>query len=187
MNLREFLRRAFGGRYHGDRLHLYRKYLLEQFTGIVIVEEMYPLIGKPDARPPDKRVDDFIAQISLQGFTDSVRCFEKIHDLQQWQKRNKIDQRRKANASRWLKENRKKLLAVLSHRINALSQPEKCSLASPKSKKVQVRILKSDTSHPGKYRFASDSPCHHIVFLNPRMVISLHGKKNESAAVTPKL
>ena len=82
----------------------------------------------------EKMRDDFIVKLSTEGISDQVRCFELIHHLQQWQKSNRIEQRKQANQSRWLKENRKKLLWLLNWRKNALSQTEKCSLASPKPK-----------------------------------------------------
>jgi hypothetical protein len=119
MKLKVFLRRAFGGRLHSDRLYLFRKFLKSEYS-----------FGHEDM--PEKLLETF----SKSGITSSKSYYGFIQQIKQWRKINRVRQRQTASKSRWLKEARKKLLRLLHGRINALSQQEKCSLASKKGKKV---------------------------------------------------
>lgn len=119
MKFREFLRRAFGGRLHGDRLHMFRKFLKSEYS-----------YGNPDVPT------SLISKISEAGIRDQDTYYGFVGQIKQWRAVNRLQQRKAAGQTRWLKESRKKLLTVLQKRINALSQTEKCSLASRKVKKV---------------------------------------------------
>lgn len=144
MKFRVFLRRAFGGRLHCDRLHLYRKYLLQQFEVEVWFRGGLMRVQNPQHRTlaAEKLRDEFLINISRDGITDPERFSAEFQDIQRWRQLNKVQQRKEANKSRWLKENRKKILALLQRRISDMSQGEKCRFAKPKGKKVTGSHLK---------------------------------------------
>jgi hypothetical protein len=108
MKFKEFLRRAFGGRYHADRLHLFRKCMFEQFEFYTV---MRAALGKTEnnrEKSAGQKVDELVVRLSQYGITDGVWGFERIYSLREWQKQNRVDQRRNAAKSRWAKEKLKK-------------------------------------------------------------------------------
>jgi hypothetical protein len=106
MKFKEFLRRAFGGRLHSDRLRLFRKFLVNHlFASYVNPEEM--------------AVDHIAGWIKNK--MQPTAYFHIIQEIKEWRPRNKIQQRRNANESRRLKENRKKILYLLKNRLTDIS------------------------------------------------------------------
>jgi hypothetical protein len=141
MKFRQFLRRMFGGRLHSERLHLYRKYLHQSFQ----VSEFFTGGHVSEASrlaAAEKKTDEHIAKQSAEGICDPNWYFTLLHDIKRWRGLNRLDQRKKANKSRWLKETRKKLLTVLQNRIRVISQAKTCSLASTKRRKSAGSHLK---------------------------------------------
>ena len=135
MKFREFLRRMFGGRLHDERLHLFRKYL---FDSTKVSEYYRGGHGSHQALidAASKTTDELIGKYNREGITEPNWYITLRGDISRWRKANRIFQRQQANKSRWLKENRKKLLRLLQRRVSDLSQAEKCRLAKPKRKKV---------------------------------------------------
>ena len=128
MKFRQFLRRMFGGRLHSERLHLYRKYLYQSFQ----VSEFFGGGHVSEASrlaTAEKKTDELIAKQSAEGMSNPDWYFTLQQDIKRWRLLNRLDQRKKANKSRWLKETRKKLLTVLENRIRVISQAKTCSLA----------------------------------------------------------
>ena len=120
MKFAEFLRLAFGGRHHDERLRLYRKLLYEDSLARQYFQ------GGPDSREAreseaHKRAIEFIEKLKREGITDNHWYFIAIQQIADWRVRNRIQQRKSANSARWLKENRKKLLRLLHWRANAVS------------------------------------------------------------------
>lgn len=141
MKFRVFLRRAFGGRLHCDRLHLYRKYLLQQFEVEVWFRGGLMRVQNPQQRQQrtlaaEKLRDEFLEKMSRDGVTDPEWFSAVFQEIQRWRQLNRVQQRKDANQSRRLKENRKKILRLLQNRISELSQAEKYRFAKPKAKKV---------------------------------------------------
>jgi hypothetical protein len=144
MKFRVFLRHIFGGTRHAERLRLYRKYLLHQFE-----IEIY-FRGHRDVHSPESRIaaaeklrDDFIAKLSREGIK-SIEWYQAVEpEIQRWRNLNRVAQRKAASKSRWDKEKSKKILELPKAEQTGVSQDEKCSLASKKSKKTVV-------SHPKK-------------------------------------
>jgi hypothetical protein len=120
MTFRQFLRRMFGGRLHSVRLGFFRRFLVEEYFA-----------SYADPQEVAVRQIGLFNKNGIQSYP--YFYFEK--DIAKWRLANHFRQRKKANSSRWIKEKRKKILAVLQHRINALSQTGKYSLASQKRKK----------------------------------------------------
>ncbi len=109
MKFREFLRRAFGGRLHADRLHLYRKLVSEDSAAYVYFNGGYASQSEKDAAA-EKRTVDFIAKLNSDGITDEKWYFRVLPAIAEWRVQNRIRQRKEANASRWRKEKLKKPL-----------------------------------------------------------------------------
>jgi hypothetical protein len=151
MKFKDFLRRTFGGTRHMERLHLYRKYLLNQFeVEIWFKGSMRELVGRQILDSKESRIaaaeklrDEFIAKLSKEGITDPEWYDAVAPEIQRWRVLNRTAQRQAASKSRWDKEKQKKILELPKTAESALSQDEKCSLASKKAKKSVV-------SHPKK-------------------------------------
>jgi hypothetical protein len=94
MKFREFLRRAFGGRLHSERLRLFRKYLVFSFSNYVDPEDIAA-----------KTIEKF----SRMGITNPNYFFEVVRDISNWRENNRIQQRRNAAKSRWQKHSKKSL------------------------------------------------------------------------------
>jgi len=139
MKFKVFLRWEFGGRLHADRIRLFRKFLFQEFQYSRELQGLSP--EARDAAAIAMR-DKLIADLSRDGIHDLNWYFRTNERISEWRKENRHQQRKDANASRHLKENRRKFLRLLRWRIAALSQSEKCSLASPKRKKVTGSQLK---------------------------------------------
>jgi hypothetical protein len=140
MKFREFLRRMFGGRLHSERLHLYRKYLYNSFQVSEYFQGGHASAAARNSAADQKR-DALIAKQNIEGIKDPHSYAVVKEDIIKWRKENRIFQRKNAAKNRWLKENRKKLLAVLCRRISDISQSKECRFAKPKPKK-------SAGSHP---------------------------------------
>jgi hypothetical protein len=95
MKFREFLRRIFGGRYHADRLHLYRKFLFEHFEAA-------------SSKQAEAQVIEIIKKQGQEGITNPNWFFEVKHEIPRWRRLNRINQRKEAAKSRWLKEKQRK-------------------------------------------------------------------------------
>ncbi|SRR5260221_1124404 len=133
MKLKVFLRRQFGGRLHADRLRLFRKFLFQEFQSH---RELQNLTPEARGAAAIAMRDKLITDLSRDGIFDPNWYFRTNERISEWRKSNRHQQRSNASKNRWLKESRKKLLAVLQKRISDISQREKCSLASKKGKKV---------------------------------------------------
>jgi len=120
MKFKVFLQRAFGGRLYADRLHLFRKFLNSEYNFI------------PGYDVPAK----LLKAMTENGIRDDKSYYVCIEQIRQWKQINRFQQRRDANESRWLKENRKKILKLLQKRITDMSQTETCRFAKPIAEKV---------------------------------------------------
>ena len=132
LKFKEFLRRAFGGTRHMERLHLFRKYLLNMYSQI---EELKHL--SPEAREAEAivRRDKLIATYNQEGVHE-IPFGYFMERIPAWREHSHVAQRQAAAQSRWEKEKQKKILALPKTAESALSQDEKRSLASKKNKKV---------------------------------------------------
>jgi hypothetical protein len=109
MSFKEFLRRTFGGRLHDQRLHLYRKYLSQNFQ----IEQWFTARDKTiESRDitAAKNTEDFIAKLKKEGIKDPDWYFPVLHEIKRWRVQNQIQQRKEAAKSRWAKEKSKKSL-----------------------------------------------------------------------------
>jgi hypothetical protein len=94
MKFKEFLRRAFGGRLHSERLRLYRKYLVCSFSNYVDPEDVAA-----------KTIEKF----SRNGISNPTYFFEVVREIAEWRANNRLQQRRNAAKSRWQKKSKKSL------------------------------------------------------------------------------
>jgi len=131
MKFKDFLRRAFGGRLHAERLRLFRKFLVSEYT-------YFSKEGEDKEDIPTK----LISALSENGIASQGSYYGFVQQIGQWRAINKVQQRKDANKNRWLKENRKKILVVLQKRISDMSQAEKRRFAKLKAKKVTGSHLK---------------------------------------------
>ena len=95
MKFKVFLRWAFRGRSHAERLCLYRKFTHQYFAGESAAEV---------------KTQAFIAKQSYDGIDDPTWFFPVCQDIAAWRKVNRIKQRKEAANSRWAKEKMKKPL-----------------------------------------------------------------------------
>lgn len=135
MKFKVFLRRIFGGRLHADRLRLFRKFAFEELRSQQLAKDR-ELTPEAAGAAAEVMRDKLIADLNRDGIHDLNWLFRTTERIALWRPSNRINQRRDANSSRWLKENRKKILAILHRRISDISHAEKCSLAKLKAKKV---------------------------------------------------
>jgi hypothetical protein len=90
MKFKEFLRRAFGGRLHSERLRLFRKFLIK-----------YTLASFVD---PELVAADLIGKLNRNGLQSPATYFTWIREIEVWRSNNRIQQRRDAAKSRWQKK-----------------------------------------------------------------------------------
>jgi len=104
MKFKEFLRRAIGGRLHGDRLHIFRKYWCAML-------EVYAELGSGPSLGNDNRTDegrlkktnDVIEKFTREG-VDEIFFKSNQRAIAAWRSENRIQQRRNAAKKRWEKE-----------------------------------------------------------------------------------
>ena len=107
MKFRQFLRRMFGGRLHNERLRLYRKYLYQSLQVSEHFKGGHSSIKARDAAAERER-DVIIEKQTKNGIEDLNWYLTLKYDIERWRSLNRINQRREANKSRWLKEKSKK-------------------------------------------------------------------------------
>ena len=106
MKFKEFLRRVIGGRLHGDRLHIFRKYCYE----LVIATENIGHIP-PEEKTEDhrlKKVSEAVERFTRDG-VDQVRFYHFSTSIPAWRQGNRIEQRRNAANKRWQTKSKKPL------------------------------------------------------------------------------
>jgi hypothetical protein len=118
MKFKVFLRLAIGGRSYGDRLHIFRKYWCHLQKVYVDLEHVLP-----DRKTPEFFEAETNREIEKRQREGVDESFLKTHTriIAAWRKASRTPQAKKAASERWLKENRKKLLAILQKRINDIS------------------------------------------------------------------
>ncbi len=99
----------FGGRLHGERLRLYRKYLCNSFQ---VSEHFKGGHSSESARnlAAEKNAVALIAKQNRDGLDDPTYYFGLKEDIAKWRNANRILQRKNAAKARWAKEQSKKPL-----------------------------------------------------------------------------
>jgi hypothetical protein len=92
MKFRKFLRIAFGGRLHDERLHLFRKCV---HASSVRTER--------NSRAAERKTADVIAKLNREGITDPDWYLSALEIIKAWRAKNRIEQRRQAAKARWKK------------------------------------------------------------------------------------
>ena len=95
MKFKEFLRRAFGGRLHSERLRLFRKFLVKSYLSAYV--------------EPESVAAELIGRLNQNGLIDPSTYFNWIREIADWRSINRIQQRRDAAKSRWQKNPKKSL------------------------------------------------------------------------------
>lgn len=111
MKFKEFLRRMFGGRYHADRLYLFRKYLRWRLEPEYVADCIVSPGGVDRIATTEKRADDRLAELNRNGVTDPEWYSQAASSIKTWRKINQTEKRRNAAKSRWAKEKSKKPIA----------------------------------------------------------------------------
>src|SRR5580700_7973224 len=96
MKFNVFLRRAFGGRLHSERLHMFRKFLVSYLFSQYV--------------DPEDIAAKTIGKMNQSGFYNPTAYFKLMEDIKKWREANRIQQRKEAAKSRWAKEKLKKSL-----------------------------------------------------------------------------
>ena len=96
MKFKEFLRRAFGGRLHSERLRLYRKYLVEDYSN-------------SNYCYPERVAAETIEKFNRNGINNPTYFFGAIRQINDWRANNRIRQRKEAAKARWAKKPKKSL------------------------------------------------------------------------------
>jgi hypothetical protein len=105
MKFKECLRRVIGGRLHGDRLHIFRKFwcaMLKHYEDIAAIPAEY----KTDEWRQNK-ANEIIEKYTREG-VDKITFDNFITTIPQWRKEARIIQRRNAAIKSWTPANRKK-------------------------------------------------------------------------------
>ena len=141
MKFKECLRRVIGGRSYGYNLPIFKAFW-RNLLKTTAIQNGYSAYEQTDEYIEERTIG-FVNLLKSKGVDRGwFNTFEA--QIPTWRKAHRINpQRKNAANSRWLKEKRKKLLAVLIHRINELSH-DKGTL------KVKVRIKKISISHSKK-------------------------------------
>lgn len=101
MKFKDFLKRAFKGRLYSERLHLFRKFLISQYCNNHV--------------NPEIAASDLIATLVQTGIKNPMLYYKWILEIAHWRVSNRIQQRRQAAKSRWIKEKSKKSLGADSN------------------------------------------------------------------------
>jgi hypothetical protein len=141
MKFKACLRRVIGGRNYGYNLPIFKAFW-RNLLKTTAIQNGYPAYEQTDEYIEERTIG-FIDFLKTKGVDQGwFNTFEA--QIPEWSQAHRINPQRKSAAnSRWLKEKRKKILAVLIHRINELSH-------SSKPAKVKVRIKKMSISHSKK-------------------------------------
>jgi hypothetical protein len=124
MKFKVFLRWVVPGpRLYDERFHIYRKFLYEYHAGMW---DLHPGHAKDSGyQSSDQEADTLIARLVKYGLSgsnyDTTLFFETKRQLEQWRNIKRIQQRKNALQSRWLKYYRKKLLRLLKNRRGDIS------------------------------------------------------------------
>ena len=141
MRFKECLRRVIGGRNYGYNLPIFKKFYRHYLKSIA-VKNGYPSYEQSDEYI-ETRVLEFIEWFKTNRIDKGFFTLFST-EIPIWRMEHRIKpQRKDAANSRWLKENRKKLLVILIQRINELSHRQE-------TKKVKVRMKKMSISHRKK-------------------------------------
>ncbi|MGD0813243.1 MAG: hypothetical protein ABSA83_06540 [Verrucomicrobiota bacterium] len=147
------LRLSVGGRLHKDRLNVFRGYWCTQLKGMADYYRHYNMPGGEETdeqriAKADRMIDKFMREGVDESWFSNIK-----NGIAEWRRRNMVQQRKNARASRTLKSHRRKILFLLQNRISTLRRMEsavslKKSAVSldKKLKKVHSRKLKSDIS-----------------------------------------
>jgi maltodextrin utilization protein YvdJ len=117
LKFRVFLRLAIGGRSYGDRLHIFRKYHNAYLQTVI---QPNPGEDYSTAESREKVTDSRIAFYNQNGLIESAYRLH-FNNIRSWRGFTNRQQRKNAINSRWLKENRKKILTLLKKRISDIS------------------------------------------------------------------
>src|ERR1035441_1592102 len=117
LKFRVFLRLAIGGRSYGDRLHIFRKYHNAYLQTVI---QPNPGEEYSTAESREKVTDSRIAFYNQNGLIESAYRLH-FNNIRSWRGFTNRQQRKNAINSRWLKENRKKILTLLKKRISDIS------------------------------------------------------------------
>jgi hypothetical protein len=135
-----FLREAFGGKRYAERLYLFRKYWKRSLIDVAKAAWYAPEETAEEVLIA--RTDAIINKLKNEG-VDKLFFEPHVQRIKAWRELNRLEQRQQAARNRWDKEKRKKILELPKAAETAISQDEKCSLASKKKRK-------SAGSHPKK-------------------------------------
>ena len=118
MKFKECLRRFIGRRSYGDNLPIFKEFHRHYLKSIAI-RNGYPAREQTDEYL-EQRTLDFIEWFKRDGVKKDMYELYST-EIPAWRKEHRvIPQCRAAANSRWLKENRKKILVILLKRINAI-------------------------------------------------------------------
>jgi maltodextrin utilization protein YvdJ len=114
LKFRVFLRLAIGGRSYGDRLHIFRKYHNAYLQTVI---QPNPGEDYSTAESREKVTDSRIAFYNANGVIETAYRLH-FNNIRSWRAFTQRQQRKDAINTRWLKENRKKILTLLKKRIS---------------------------------------------------------------------
>ena len=119
MKCKECLRRVIGRRSYGENLPIFKRFFQHYLKSSAVKS------GEPTHQQTDEyneqRTVDFIKWFNREG-VDAGFYQLFVAEIPKWRKEHRVKPQKSAAAkSRWLKENRKKILTLLIKRINAIS------------------------------------------------------------------
>ena len=108
MKFRVFLRDVVGGRRHADRLHLFRKFILQEWAADEAFRGGHRTV-EDRKRAAEQKVAGLIEKWNREGI-EGNECLWLKAGFTKWRPANRIQQRKDASKKRWLKEKSKKPL-----------------------------------------------------------------------------